>query len=82
MLPRFTTSTAVDFKVVNGLGVVLLSTSDGALARKRAKAFAEQHEGVEVREITTVTNSRRFYRPPAPKPDPLAVPPMGQAVRA
>jgi hypothetical protein len=82
MAPRFTSSAAVDFHVVNRAGMVLLSTPHRDIARKRARELAARHDDIEVREVTVTTSTRRIYRPPTPKPDPLTVPAMGQAVPA
>jgi hypothetical protein len=62
--------------------MVLLSTPHRDIARKRAREAAERQDGIEVLEVSVTTTTRRVYRPPAPKPDHLGVPAMGQAVTA
>lgn len=78
-MTKFSTSAAVDFRVVNHLGVVLHTSPDRDLAKRWAKANAYRHEGLEVHEITITTQSRRVYRPTPARPVNMEGPALARA---
>ncbi len=64
---RFSSSAAVDFHVVNSLGVSLYTSPDRDLAKAEARKKAKIFGGVEVIEVTVTTIRRRVYKPAPPK---------------